>query len=61
MPVLQRSLCGSGLEQSMDERDLASDAVYAVMDVAALDGPDRLDPRQSALRRLQGSEALPAP
>ena len=33
--MLQRNLCGNGLEPSVDERDLASDAGCVVMDVAA--------------------------
>lgn len=47
-----------GLEQSVDELDLASDAWFFVMDVAAFDGPDCLNAGQGRLRRSQGTETL---
>lgn len=47
-----------GCEKLGDELDLAFDPCLFVIDVAAFDSPDRLDPAQGCLGRSQGSKAL---
>jgi hypothetical protein len=46
------------LEQHADESDLASDAWFFMMDVAALVDSERLDAAERRSRRSQGSETL---